>query len=480
MRLTKTQILAGLQCEKRLYFILHHPEWAKKTRSTAAITGLVVQHHARLEFPDGLLIERGSAETSPFELTRQCLQDPAVKTLFEAAFRNERLLVFVDVMTRAGEAWDLIEIKSGTRVKDDHLDDVAIQILAIDQAAIPLNRIYLMHINCDFVYQGGQDYTGLFVREDITEPVQRNLSATAGYVERMMTVAAGPEPVRHVGSHCNKPYPCEFKAYCEQHDAEYPVSLLPNAAAVIEKLLNQGVTDVRDIPPDMLSSETHQRIRRITYQGVPELLPAAAEELKVVAYPRYYLDFECIQFAIPIWEGTHPYDQLPFQWSCHIQAQDDSLTHHEFLDVSGNDPRRDFAIAMIAVCGEEGPIVVYNQSFEKRIIKELATAFPDLSDKLLALNARIVDLLPIVKRNYYHPRMKGSWSIKSVLPCLVPELRYSELGEVQDGIQAQQAYFDLTGDELATEEKASLRNDLLEYCKLDTYAMVAIVEKLSG
>ena len=184
--------------------------------------------------------------------------------------------------------------------------------------------------------------------------------------------------------------------------------------------------------------------------------------------------------SIPIWEGTHPYDQLPFQWSCHIQAQDDSLTHHEFLDVSGNDPRRDFAIAMIAVCGEEGPIVVYNQSFEKRIIKELATAFPDLSDKLLALNARIVDLLPIVKRNYYHPRMKGSWSIKSVLPCLVPELRYSELGEVQDGIQAQQAYFDLTGDELATEEKASLRNDLLEYCKLDTYAMVAIVEKLSG
>ena len=125
-----------------------------------------------------------------------------------------------------------------------------------------------------------------------------------------------------------------------------------------------------------------------------------------------------------------------------------------------------------------GPIIVYNQSFEKRIIKGLAKAFPDLGERLIALNSRIVDLLPIVKRNYYHPKMKGSWSIKYVLPCLVPELHYSDLGEVQDGTQAQQAYFELSSGALTAGEVEALRKDLLDYCKLDTYAMVAIVARL--
>jgi hypothetical protein len=480
MRLTKTHILAGLRCEKRLYYLLHHPERARKSRSTAAVTGLVVQRHARLEFPGGQLIERNSTDSDPFQLTQQCLHDPAVKTLFEAAITDDRLTVFIDVLTRAGEAWDLIEIKSSSRVKDEHIDDIAIQLLAIDQAGIPINRLYLMHINSDFEYQGDHDYIGLFVGEDVTDQVRRHLPATAGYVDRMMVVASGAEPVRHVGSHCKNPYPCEFKTYCEQQDTQYPASLLPNAATVIEKLLNRGIMDIRDIPPDLLTSETHQRIRRVTVQGVPELLPGAAEEINALAYPRYYLDFECIQFAIPIWQGTHPYDQLPFQWSCHIQSEDAVLTHHEFIDVSGQDPRREFAEALLEVCGETGPILVYNQSFEKRIVKELAKVLPDLGKKLLALNTRMVDLLPIVKRNYYHPQMKGSWSIKSVLPCLVPELSYSGLGEVQDGTQAQLAYFDMIGEKLTAREREVLKNDLLQYCKLDTYAMVAIAEKLCG
>ncbi len=291
-------------------------------------------------------------------------------------------------------------------------------------------------------------------------------------------VAAGPEPVRHVGSHCRSPYVCEFKTYCERHDAEYPVSLLPNAHVVVEKLLARGITDVREIPTDVLTGETHQRICRVTLDGVAERLPGAARELGALAYPRFYLDFECIQFAIPIWEGTRPYEQIPFQWSCHIENAALNLDHGEFLDISGKDPRRAFSESLIAVCGGEGPILVYNQAFEKRIIGRLAATFPDLGETLLALNERIVDLLTIVKRNYYHPRMKGSWSIKSVLPCLVPELRYSDLGAVQEGMQAQQAYFDLIGGELDAAATDRLRRDLLDYCRLDTYAMLAIVEEL--
>jgi hypothetical protein len=197
-----------------------------------------------------------------------------------------------------------------------------------------------------------------------------------------------------------------------------------------------------------------------------------------LTYPRYYLDFESIQFAIPIWVGTSPYQQLPFQWSCHIQSSVEGLKHSDFLDTSGNDPRRSFAESVLEVCGDTGPIIVYNQSFEKRIIKELAILFPDLSGPLLALNERMFDLLPVVKKNYYHPQMKGSWSIKHVLPCLVPELSYAELGDVQDGTEAQKAYLEIIGSNSDNSERQALHNDLREYCKLDTYAMVAIVDKL--
>lgn len=246
----------------------------------------------------------------------------------------------------------------------------------------------------------------------------------------------------------------------------------------VEELLARGIIDVRDIPAGELTSGTHQRIRKVTIEGVPELLPGAAAELNALAWPRYYLDFECIQFAIPIWADTRPYVQLPFQWSCHTEFKDGSIRHEEFLDTTGNDPRRAFAEALLEACHETGPIIVYNQTFEKGIIKRLADSFEDLRGSLLALNDRIVDLHPIVMRNYYHPGMKGSWSIKSVLPCLVPELDYSRLGRVQEGTQAQQAYFDLIGDELDSDSKSALRADLLAYCKLDTLAMVEIAHRL--
>jgi hypothetical protein len=481
MLLTKTRILAGLQCEKRLHLALHHPEEAQPVVSAAAVTGQVVERHARLEFPDAVLIERGAPGTDPFQQTVQSMLDPAVPALFEAAFSDNEVTVFVDVLQRAGTGWDLIEIKAGTRVEDRHIEDVAIQVRVLARAGIDLNRICLMHIDSAFVYRGAHDYAGLFVRGDITDRVRRHLSTIDADIVRLQAIVAGPEPVRHVGSHCRKPWVCEFTAYCKQRDAEYPVSLLPNVRApLVEQLLAQGITDVRDIPADVPGSETHRRIRRITVDGVAEQLPGAAKELHALASPRYYLDFECIQFAIPVWAGTRPYDQLPFQWSCHVERAGEPLEHREFLDTTGSDPRRAFAEALLAVCGEAGPIIVYNQSFEKRIIAELADTFADLSEALHALNGRVVDLLPIVKRNYYHPAMKGSWSIKSVLPCLVPELRYADLGAVQEGTQAQQAYFDLTGGEPGAAAAERLRQDLLAYCELDTYAMVKIVQKLQG
>lgn len=478
MRFNKTNLMAGLQCPKHLHLMIHHPEHATKTKTPASITGEVVEEHAEREFSDGIKVERFGGD-DPLEQTQQYLNDPSIQTIFQAAFTTNYVEVFVDVLQRAGDQWDLIEIKAATSVKDHFIEDVAIQAKTALDAGLAINTIKLMHVNNKFVYEGQGDYDGLFIQEDITDAVKAHWSVVPKNVEAFKDIVNGPEPEKHITGHCKKPNPCEFRKYCESQESDYPVGLLPRGQKVIATLLANGITDIRDIPFDMLSSDNHVRVRNITIEGRPELLPEARRILDELAYPRYYLDFESIQFAIPIWAGTQPYQQLPFQWSCHIQNKHGDLEHEEFLDVSGNDPRRAFSEALLQTCKEEGPIIVYNQAFEKTVIKKLAEEFPDLERPLLALNERVFDLLPITQKYFYHPDMRGSWSIKKVLPCLVPELKYSDLGDVQDGTQAQQSYLDIIGDKRSADGKAKLTQDLRDYCKLDTLAMVEIFKALT-
>lgn len=478
MLLSKTRILAGLHCAKRLYLMLNHPELGTSKKSPLAEAGIAVGLQARKEFPGGVLVNRFQQVVDPFAETAEYLQDESIKAIFEAGFRYQETEVFVDILQRAASGWNLIEVKSATSIKDDYIDDVTIQYAVLSNAGIVINRVELMHLNKDFEYQGNENYVGLFRREDITDRVNAHTHFICDAVEHLRQNIAAGEPVRHVAGHCKTPYPCEFKAYCEKQEGEYPVSWLPNAAVVIRQLQDNGIYDIRDIPVEILSSETHLKVRRITIQGQAELDSNAAVILKALAYPRYYLDFETINLAVPIWQGAKPGEQHPFQWSCHIQYKDGTTIHQEFLDVSGNDPRRKFAESLIAACGSQGPVIVYNQTFEKGIIKKLADAYDDLSEALLAINNRVFDLLPVMKKYYYHPEMEGSWSIKNVLTCLLPELRYSDLGDVQDGLMAQSAYLQIISGNLTEQECDSLNADMLAYCKLDTYAMLAIVDKV--
>lgn len=477
MHLSKTRILAGLNCEKRLYLLLNRPELAKTRKSPLAESGIMVGNQARKEFPGGVLVNRFQDGSNPLAETKTCLHDNKVTAIFEAGFCYQDTEVFVDILQREASKWNLIEVKSSNSVKDDYIDDVTVQYMVLSNTGVAINRIELMYLNKNFVYQGEENYDGLFIREDISERVIHHTRFISDAVKQIRKNLSKEEPLQHVDGHCKHPYPCEFKSYCEKQDGEYPVSWLPNAAVVIRKLHNNNIYDIRDIPVDMLSSETHLKVRRVTISGQLELEPDAAAILKELDYPRYYLDFETINFAVPIWQGTRPGQQHPFQWSCHIQKQD-ATTHKAFLDVSGQDPRRKFAETLIAACETAGPVIVYNQSFEKGIIKSLAGQYDDLSDQLLAINTRVFDLLPVMKKYYYHPDMKGSWSIKNVLTCLVPELQYSDLAEVQDGLMAQSAYHKIISGKLCKEEEDSLYADMLEYCKLDSYAMLAIIDKV--
>ena len=207
-----------------------------------------------------------------------------------------------------------------------------------------------------------------------------------------------------MGPHCKNPYSCPLIDYCRGEETEYPLRHLPRIYPhVLDALTAEGIEDIRDIPEGRLSSATQERVRRVTIAGEPELKPEAAAEIGKYGYPRYYLDFETIHFAIPIWEGTSPYKQLPFQWSCHIELASGELRHEEYLDTIGKSPMRTCAESLLKIIGKEGPIFAYG-AFEKRVLNDLITWYPDLAEDLHKLTDRLVDLLPIVRKNLLSPR----------------------------------------------------------------------------
>jgi hypothetical protein len=261
-------------------------------------------------------------------------------------------------------------------------------------------------------------------------------------------------------------------------DAEYPVTGLGGSKAKLGEFVALGARDIRDVRMDQLTAETQRRIHRVTASGEPEILPGAKEALEALPYPRYYLDFETIGPAIPIWAGTRPYAAVPIQWSCHIEDQGGEIRHEEFLDLSGEPPMRALASRLIDCLGEDGPVLMYT-SYEKGVITRLIEMFPDLEESLSGIINRLIDLHPIVKGNYYHPAMLGSWSIKAVLPCIAPEMDYAMLEGIKEGTGASDGYLEAIGSRAGRaptgERKAELEAQLLRYCRFDTEAMVEIV-----
>ena len=243
---------------------------------------------------------------------------------------------------------------------------------------------------------------------------------------------------------------------------------------------NDGVTDLRHIPDELLN-ECQCRVKTHTLLGKAYFdAPNAAADLASHKLPAYFIDFETVQFAVPIWKGTRPYQQIPFQFSAHRLSRTGKTEHTSFLELSGKDPSKAFAEALIAACGERGPVFVYNAGFETARIKELGERFPRLKKSLLAINERVVDLLRIAEQRYYHPSQHGSWSIKKVLPAVAPDLRYDALDGVQNGGMAMDAFREAISATTTDTRKAQIGKQLLEYCRLDTYAMVRIWQFFSG
>jgi hypothetical protein len=409
--------------------------------------------------------------------------------IFEASFAAKGGLVLADVMLPEGDkrrrSWRMVEVKSATSVKDYHREDAAVQAYVAQAAGVALSAISIAHIDNSWVYQGDGDYRGLLVEEDVSEEAFGQAEEVARWIADGQRVAAlDQEPSIRTGKQCNDPFACGFIGHCEAQEpkAEYPVGWLPRlqSKAVTELIETKAITDLRDVPDELLN-DLQRRVKSQTLAGRPYFDgTAAAQELSQHRLPGVFLDFETIQFAVPIWKGTRPYQQITFQFSAHTMSADGKIEHAAFLDVSGNDPSQPFAEALVRACGEAGPVFVYNAGFERTRLKELAARLPEMDRPLTAISERIVDLLPITRKHYYHPAQEGSWSIKSVLPAIVPELSYHDLDGVQDGGMAMEAYLEAIQPGTTVARREEIRAQLLEYCKLDTYAMIGIWRHLAG
>jgi hypothetical protein len=491
-RLSKSKLIAFQQCPKRLWLEIHKPELRDDSSSQAAFNiGYQVGDIAQKVFdPKGTGINVDPNDIGWNESatqTKASLQSGDAP-VFEALLQIPGALALADVMlpdlSSGTVQWQMIEVKSSTGVKDYHRDDVAIQTYIAQRNGIALSKVGVAHINNQFVYPGNEDYDGLLYVENLTEEaISRHTEVEQWIEEAQSTAALKEEPTVEVGGHCSEPFTCSFCKYCwkDLPQPEIPTSILPRVhAAKMSDWESRGITELRDAPDDEINP-IQQRVKLATLSGETYFdTEGAAAALGEHAPHTYFLDFETVTFPVPIWKGSRPYQQLPFQYSLHLLHKDGTLCHTEFLDTSGDDPRKALAEQLIQDCGTDGVIFAYNAGFEKSVLSSLADTFPEYASQLNGIIGRLDDLLPIARDCYYHPAQQGSWSLKAVLPAICPQLSYSDLEEVQNGMAAVDAYKEAIASNTPPERKQELRDRMLEYCKRDTYATVEIWKFFSG
>jgi len=489
-RLSKSKFLSGLQCHKRLYLEIFEPQLA--TPPDAGMQAILdmgteIGELARRRFPGGQLVTAGYRQTDEaLAQTAAFVADDAVPAIFEAAIMADGVLVRVDVLERVyiedrrTAGWRLIEVKSSSRVKEVHLDDVALQRHVLVCAGFPVSHCALMHIDTAYLFPGGEiDLEKLFALEDVSRVV---LEREATVPERLAAMKAmlgsGTVPAVEPSPHCFMPYECPFWAHCASQKPERWILHLPGSKQLAVELATQGVATIDEIPPGTSLTIVQRRVKE-NVEWVSDQLMSALQSLE---FPVHHLDFETVMLAVPRFPGTRPYQALPVQWSNHIELADGSLTHHEYLHVDATDPRQAVAEALLASLGEKGSICVYSP-YERSVIEQLAEALPWLQPELRRLVRRLWDLHPVVREHYYHPAFMGSYSLKGVLPALVPSLGYGDL-EIQEGGHAASAYYRMIFVETDWIEREKIREALLAYCKRDTLAMVelrkALAEKAKG
>ena len=485
--LSKSTFMKGCQCPKALWLNKFQPELktAVSAQQQAIFDrGTNVGKLAEQLFPGGVDARPENAYSYQQSVvdTFQFIQ-LGHEVIYEAAFQYNQVLAALDILVKKDGMWKAYEVKSSTSISDAILQDAALQYYVITQSGLPLVDFSIVTINTSYIKNGEIDVFQLFKIESVLDQVLQLQPMISLKIEELKNSLKQTEmPIRDIGAYCNSPYPCDFKQYCWKHIPDNSVFDLMGYASASKAfdLYKKGIVLLSDIPADFKLTENQEIQVSVHKTQVPKInLPALDSFKKQLVYPLYFMDFETYQSAVPELDGTKPYQQIPFQYSVHrLDAPNAALVHFEWLGESGTDPRNEFLNNLLNVTDNNGSVIVYNGSFESSRLKELAFWFPQKAAEIEALQNRMLDLMgPFQKKHYYLPQMNGSYSIKEVLPALVPSLSYDNL-EIGNGSDASASYYQLQfeNDNVVVE---NTRQALLKYCMLDTLAMVKIFEKVN-
>ncbi len=477
--LSKSKFVSGCQCPKLLWWTVHEP-LAEELQPDKVLLdrfdqGRLVGELARERFPGGLLIDLPHHDRDARVAATARTLASGAPAIFEACFEAGGVFLAVDILQRTEAGFTLIEAKSATSVKDDHITDAAIQAWVLAQAGVSVTRVEVMHLNKEYRHPGQGD---LFVRTDITEAVLAFLPSVPGRVAEMARMLEGDNPDQPIGAHCFEPRDCAFMPRCWPDDPDHISTLYNNGPKRSVEYMAQGIHSIWDIPKAKKLPPAALRQLRALRENRIIVEPGLAQALIPFEGRLGYLDFETVARAVPVWDGLAPWGQATAQFSYHEEQPDGSYTHVGWLAEGPGDPRRELAERLIEATKHARHIATYS-AFEKTRIAELQLLVPDLAVPLGELLGKLADLLPVVRNYVYHPGFKGSFSIKRVLNPLVPELTYNDL-VIVDGLVAsvEIARLLFVAHKIPIEERDRLRQDLLSYCERDTWAMVRLMGRL--
>jgi hypothetical protein len=491
--LTKTKIISGLQCKKKLWYDFHEPE--KEEDSASFYSGNLFGRKLRELDKSGLDLS-GFSNTKAVEETSKALKESKCKIIYEAAFIHEGILIRPDVLKKTKNGWELWEAKA-VKIKNDspeeikkvYLQDIAIQSYVIT-SKINLTSSKLVCIDDKFIYQGDGNYNHLFKKVDLTEIVttQEQKTKIKNSIEELKALAAEKMacPNIETGDHCKDPYPCPYLSRCMPKLDDDSYKILPNIKtnALKNYIKDNNVKFIQEVPLDLLRGP--QRIVHQVHKNNEEHLnPELKNILKNCDQPFYFMDFETIQQFVPIINGTTSHEIIPFQWSVHKCEENENIKIEDnnfFLDFSSNDIERKFLESLLQALGTKGTIFVHNESTEIKVLERLKKkeSCKSLEAEIDLIISRIKDSLPLAREYFYNSKMKGKYGIKSIIKSIPTDISYEEEGNIGGGRAAQLTWFKCTDPKISQSEKEKEKILLKKYCAKDTFALHDLIKYWMG
>ena len=481
-KMSKSKFMSGEQCPKRLWMEKHAKENASPMtdkQNYIINQGQKIGELARDEYPNGILIKSDNLHPTDALAETALALNNGVEILYEPAFLFNECFTRIDILRKLeNNRWEIIEVKGSIKIKDEHISDIAIQQYVVENNGLNVVKSSLMCINKQ---SKSTKFENLFEIHNVSDQINNEIENIEGKLHKYKLVLSSAEcPDISVGGHCKKPYDCQFIAHCWKDIPNTTIHNVPYLkGAKLHKLIDAGITDIKNIPDGFPLTENQQNYVNIKLNNNPEINIKAIEmDLNKLKYPIHFLDFETHNPALPKYDGFRPFTRIPFQFSCHILYRNNELEHKEYLAIEDADPRQTFLQQLIKAIEKTGSIMVYSIGFERGILLELASHFPSYQVKLNNIIDRFWDLRDIFKYNYKHPDFSGSNSIKDILPVLIPGQSYEKL-DLNKGDTAG-IYWERMLNSNNDVEREKLKQSLIEYCSLDTFAMFEIFQHLTA